>query len=70
MLRVVEEVGCQSFWSDFPGLPTCSQLGDIIRLMEAFQRLIAMEKTNLTEVTGCLDPCSYMEYKVEKRVMI
>ena len=64
MLTVAEEVGCQSFWSDLPGIPTCSRLEEIIRLMETFQQLIIMEKNNLTRVSGCLDPCSYMEYKV------
>ena len=64
MVAVASQVGCQSFWSNYPGLPTCSSLKQIINLMENFQEMMTMEKYNLTRVSGCRDPCTYMEYKV------
>ena len=64
MLTVASKVGCQGFWSDYADLATCSNLDQIISLMENFQEMMRMEKFNLTKVSGCLDPCTYMEYKV------
>ena len=64
MLTVASKVGCQGFWSDFTDLPICSNLEQIISLMENIQEMMRMEKFNLTKVSGCLDPCTYMEYKV------
>ena len=66
MTSVASQVGCQAFWSDYPGLPTCANLEQIITLMESFQAMMMMEKHNITKVSGCLDPCTYMEYKVVK----
>ena len=64
MHSVASKVGCQSFWSNYSGLPTCSNLEQIISLMENFQDILARDKYNLTRVSGCRDPCKYMEYKV------
>ena len=64
MLSVASKVGCQGFWSDYADFPTCSNLEEITSLMENFQEMMRMEKFNLTKVSGCLDPCTYMEYKV------
>ena len=63
-LSVASQVGCQGFWSDYPDLPTCSNMEQIVSLMENYQEMMTMEKLNLTKVSGCLDPCTYMEYKV------
>ena len=65
MVWVARQVGCQSFWSDYPGIPTCSSLEEILGHMETFQNLVISEKNNLTEVSGCLDPCTYMEYQAQ-----
>ena len=63
-VTVASKVGCQSFWSNYPGLPTCSNLEQILSLMENFIEIMKIEKYNLTRVSGCRDPCTYMEYKV------
>ena len=64
MLSVASKVGCQSFWSNYPGLPTCSNLEQILSLMEIFQEMTITERYNVTRVSSCRDPCTYMEYKV------
>ena len=70
MLSVASKVGCQSFWSNYPGFPTCSTLEQIISLMTNFQDMMMVERHNLTIVSGCRDPCTYMEYKVTYLLLI
>ena len=70
MVAVASQVGCQSFWSNYPGLPTCSNVEQIISLMRNFKGLMMREKYNLTRLSGCPDPCTYMEYKVFYNGMI
>ena len=62
--KIVSTVGCQTFWSDLPGYPVCSNLKDFYRFSAEYDRFASMEKNELLTWSGCLRPCEYMEYQL------
>ena len=60
--RLSEEIGCQFSWTEIPDIPPCSGK-DIRKYIHLYQAFSFMEKRRLQERTGCLDPCSYTQYK-------
>ena len=62
--KVSETIGCRSFWTNYSGVPVCSDLEQYSRYVDEYDRLVNLEKNKLRQETGCLLPCSYMEYSV------
>ena len=62
--KVSQTIGCQSFWTNYSGVPVCSDLEQYSRYVDEYDRLVNLEKNKLRQETGCLLPCSYMEYSV------
>ena len=64
--KIVQHVGCQSFWTNFSGIPFCSDLSQYFRYLEEYNNIVSLEKNKLLTKTGCLRPCQYMEYTVSQ----
>ena len=65
---IAKSVGCQSFWSNFTGIPVCSDIDQYNSYTSEYDRVIGMEKNELLATTGCLRPCKYMEYSVKRSI--
>ena len=66
MGRLSEIVGCRTLW-DFwasPSVPVCPSLNDSYRYMEHFFELAYSELKIVTNITGCLTPCTYRKYDI------
>ena len=62
--KIARTVGCQSFWTNLTGIPTCSDLQSYGKYMTEYERIAHLEKNQLLAETGCLRPCKYMEFSV------
>ena len=62
--KVAGEIGCQTFWTKFPGIPTCGTQSQLLQYHLHYAQLVQLEKRVLMATTGCLDPCRYIEYRV------
>ena len=62
--KVSQTVGCRSFWTNYSGVPVCSDLEQYFHYVDEYDRLLSLEKNKLRLESGCLRPCSYMEYLV------
>ena len=47
-----------------PGLPICSQLSQFEELENLYIQLAVNDRAKIEETTGCLYPCTYLEYRV------
>ena len=65
---IAKSVGCQSFWSNYTGIPVCSDIDQYNSYTSEYDRVIGMEKNELLATTGCLRPCKYMEYSVMRSI--
>ena len=61
---LILEVGCQTFWTDFEGIPVCRTVEQILNFSAEYRNTILMEQTDIQRKTGCLLPCNYYQYKV------
>ena len=60
-------VGCQTFWTNFPGLEQCRDLASIQRyITEYYRHIFHMEDTEIKLITGCPAPCHFTEFRVGK----
>ena len=66
--KVARDVGCQTFWTNFTDLDTCSDEASIVRLINRHVQIQEMERNKLEKLTGCLKPCVYTEYRVTQHV--
>ena len=57
-------VGCQTFWTDFDGIPVCRTLEQIVNFSAEYRNTILMEQTDIQRKTGCLLPSVHYQYKV------
>ena len=57
-------VGCQTFWTDFEGIPVCRRLEQMVKFSAEYRNTILLEQTDIQGKTGCLFPCNYYQYKV------
>ena len=62
--KISKEVGCQSFWTNYSDIPYCGR-NNLFAYKNLYLNYTLMEKRKLQKETGCLDPCSYTEYKVK-----
>ena len=62
--KVAQSSGCQLFWTKYTGVPVCSNLYQLSRYVQRYDKLVNLEKNKLLVESGCLRPCSYMEYSV------
>ena len=61
--KISKQVGCQSFWTNYSDIPNCGSK-NIFAYRNLYFNYTLMEKRKLQKETGCLEPCSYTEYKV------
>ena len=61
---IVREVGCQTFWSNYSDIRTCTTQKEVLQYHEKYGQLLNLERSLILERTGCLTPCTYMEYRV------
>ena len=64
--KIASTVGCQTFWTDLPGIPFCSSIEQYGWFNDEYDKYVNMEKKELLSWSGCLRPCKYMEYVVRK----
>ena len=57
-------VGCQTFWTDFEGIPVCRTLEQIVKFSAEYRNTILLEQSDIQRKTGCLLPCVYYQYQV------
>ena len=62
--KVARDVGCQTFWTNWTGIPTCDSEENILENINRHLHMQEMEKNELGRLTGCYKPCDFMEYKV------
>ena len=62
--KISKEVGCQCFWTNLSDIPNCGS-NNMFTYRNLYFKYTFMEKRKLQKETGCLDPCSYTEYKVK-----
>ena len=62
--KTAMSVGCQTFWTDFEGIPVCRTLEQIVNFSAEYRHTILMEQSDIQKKTGCLLPCNYYQYKV------
>ena len=62
--KVSQKVGCRSFWTNYSEYPVCSDFKQYSRYTAVYDRLVVLERNKLRLKSGCLLPCSYMEYSV------
>ena len=61
---MAQHIGCQTFWSNFPGIPVCPDWSSLKKYIRSYDTLLYM---NIPfDYHGCLDPCIYIEYQVTK----
>ena len=63
---IVRQANCQPHWRkySFEGVPTCNNWTMLSRYDKAKWDITVMGSEEVKEATGCLFPCTYMEYKV------
>lgn len=64
MMKISQLNGCQTFWTSFPDIPHCWNETKLLSFINIFWKYYDMEKKDLTQHSGCYEPCEYMEYKV------
>ena len=64
MMKISQLNGCQTFWTSFPNIPHCWNETKLLSFINLFWKYYDMEKNDLTQHSGCYEPCEYMEYKV------
>ena len=68
--RIALNVGCQTFWTNFPGLARCRNMSSIQRyISEYFRHSFHMEDTEIKLSTDCPAPCHFTEYRVGNTVV-
>ena len=57
---------CQPKWSrvNIEDLPLCDNKTMLVKYSAEYWKLGSLERDDLINLTKCLMPCSYMEYKV------
>ena len=68
--KTAVSVGCQTFWTDFEGIPVCNTYEQIVRFSDEYRNTIFLEQTDIQRKTGCLLPCVYYQYKVSSIIFI
>ena len=63
-MKISQLNGCQTFWTSFPNIPQCWNETKLLSFINLFWKYYDMEKSDLTQHSGCYEPCEYMEYKV------
>ena len=63
---IVRQANCQPHWRkySFEGFPTCDNWTMLSKYDQEKWDITVMGSEEVMEVTGCLFPCIYMEYKV------
>ena len=64
---VMISAGCQSPWSRIvlEGLPMCDNDTLLVNYNIAYFKAMGLRSDELIEYTGCLMPCTFMEYQVQ-----
>ena len=62
--KTAASVGCQTFWTNFEGIPVCRTLEQIVKFSAEYRNTILLEQTDIQRKTGCLLPCVYYQYQV------
>ena len=63
---IVRQANCQPHWRtfDFTGVPLCENRTLLSKYDEAKWNITVMGSEEVMEITRCLLPCTFMEYKV------
>ena len=67
MSRLAEIAGCRSPWDIWasPTVPICDNLDAANKYSEKFFELVwSPELKMISKITGCLTPCTYVEYAI------
>ena len=69
--QVMVDVGCQPYWFYKPDIsvPKCSNSSQYISFLSSYRVMMILDVDNLYRKYKCLKPCTYMEYKVVKKVV-
>ena len=63
---MAQQIGCQSFWSNFSGIPICQNWTSLKNYIMSYEQLTYLN--GHFDKHGCLDPCIYTEYQVRKNI--
>ena len=61
---VATKIGCKSKWDNFSNLPECKTTKKLVEYEKENHKIHFMEQTEMIEYTGCLLPCTYLEFKL------
>ena len=63
---LIRMAGCQPPWSrvKVEDMPLCDNKTLVLNYSTLYFEVSSLERENLCNLTKCLMPCSYMEYKV------
>ena len=67
--KIAKEFGCKPFWmsSNMTELDNCTKARELTRFLDRVRESQGMDDATLYENFGCLKPCSYMNYQVQKK---
>ena len=67
--KIMFDVGCQPFWlhKSTINLNMCSNLSEYVNFISKYNKMTTLGPDIIKHRYKCLKPCSYMEYKVEKK---
>jgi hypothetical protein len=65
---ISRRIGCKLEWDVWssPEIPLCTSVDQILQFEEEYVKLHIMQRKTLTNITGCIPPCSFTEYQLAR----